>query len=193
MFRIQFRPDAALVLLEERHAAEIYQVVNRDRDYLSEFLPWVDMTHSPADIAQFIRRALEQFARNEGFHAGILLGQRICGFIGLKPIDWLNKKVEIGYWLAEDCQGKGLMTDACRAVIDYAFAQWKLHRVEIRVAVGNRKSSAIPQRLGFALEGVQKHAQRHRNDWFDIEMYGLIADQWPGAPGSGGQRNTTVR
>jgi ribosomal-protein-serine acetyltransferase len=73
MFRIQFRPDAALVLLEERHAGETYEIVDRDREYLTKWLPWVDFTHSAGDIAVFIRRSLEQFARNEGFHAGILL------------------------------------------------------------------------------------------------------------------------
>lgn len=178
MFRVQFRPDAALVLLEETHAAEVYAVVNRERNHLAEWLPWVDMTHSPADIAVFTRRALEQFARNEGFHAGIMIGDRICGFVGLKPIDWTNRKVEIGYWLASDFQGKGVMTDACRVVIQYAFTEWKLHRVEIRVAVGNARSAAIPKRLGFKAEGVLRHAQRLRDRWLDIEVYGLLATEW---------------
>jgi ribosomal-protein-serine acetyltransferase len=79
MFRLDFRPDAALVILEERHAVEIYDVVDRNRDHLTEWLPWVDMTHSPGDVAIFIRRSLEQFARNEGFHAGIIHNGRICG------------------------------------------------------------------------------------------------------------------
>jgi len=178
MFRLQYRPDAALVLLEESYAAEIYELVHHDREYLAEWLPWVDMTHSSADIVVFIRRSLEQFARNDGFHAGILHDGRIRGFIGLKPIDWTNRKVEIGYWLAAGCQGKGLMTDACRAIIDYAFREWRLHRIEIRVAVGNERSAAIPERLGFTLEGTHRQAQRLRERWLDIQIFGLLAEQW---------------
>ena len=178
MFRIPFRPDAALVLLEESHAGEIYTVVNRDREYLARWLPWVDVTHSAADVAVFIRRSLEQFARNEGFHAGIVRNGRICGFVGLKPIDWTNRRVEIGYWLASDCQGNGLVTDACRAVIDHAFQHWRLHRIEIRVAVGNQRSAAIPGRLGFRSEGVLRQAQRHRGRWFDLEVFSLLCEEW---------------
>src|SRR5215831_18864681 len=178
MFRIQFRPDAALVLLEERHAAEIYEIVDRDREYLTEWLPWVDMTHSPGDIAVFIRRSLEQFARNEGFHAGILCNGRICGFVGIKPIDWANRKTEIGYWLASDCQGRGLITDACRALIDFAFGEWNLHKIEIRVAVGNERSAGVPARLGFRLEGTLRHAQKLRERWLDLRIFGLLAEEW---------------
>jgi|SRR5947209_2970236 len=178
MFRLQFRPDAALVLLEERHAAEIYEIVHRDREHLAEWLPWVDMTHSAADIAIFIRRSLEQFARNDGFHAGILRNGRICGFLGLKTVDWTNRKTEIGYWLAADCQGQGLITDACRGLIDLAFGEWNLHRIEIRVAVGNRRSAAVPGRLGFVLEGTHRHAQKLRNKWLDLQVFGLLADEW---------------
>ncbi len=178
MFRLQFRPDSALVLLEERHAAEIYQIVQRDREYLAEWLPWVDMTRSPGDVAVFIHRSLEQFARNEGFHAGIVHSGRICGFVGLKPVDWANRKTEIGYWLASDCQGKGLVTDACRALIDLLFGEWKLHRIEIRVAVGNERSAAIPARLGFTREGTLRHAQKLRDRWLDLRMFGLLAEEW---------------
>jgi ribosomal-protein-serine acetyltransferase len=178
MFRLQFRPDAALVLLEEGHAAEIYEIVDRDRAYLTEWLPWVDMTHSPGDIAIFIRRSLEQFARNEGPHAGILYDGRIRGCVGLKPVDWANRKTEIGYWLSSDCQGRGLITDACRAVIDLAFGEWNLHKIEIRVAVGNERSARVPARLGFTLEGTLRHAQKLRDRWLDLRIFGLLADEW---------------
>ncbi len=178
MFRLQYRPDAALVLLEESYAAEIYAIVNHDREYLAEWLPWVDVTHSPADIVVFIRRSLEQLARNEGFHAGILYDGQVRGTVGLKTIDWSNRKVEIGYWLAAGYQGKGLMTDACRAIVDYAFREWRLHRIEIRVAVGNRRSAAIPERLGFALEGTHRQAQRLRERWLDMQVFGLLAEHW---------------
>jgi ribosomal-protein-serine acetyltransferase len=178
MFRLQFRPDAALVLLEERHAAEIYGIIQRDREYLAEWLPWVDMTRSVGDIAVFIRKSLEQFARNEGFHAGIVQNGHICGFVGLKPVDWMNRKTEIGYWLASECQGKGLMTEACRAVVDLVFGEWNLHRAEIRVAVGNERSAGVPQRLGFTLEGTLRHAQKLGDKWLDLRIFGLLNDEW---------------
>jgi ribosomal-protein-serine acetyltransferase len=99
-------------------------------------------------------------------------------FVGLKPVDWANRNTEIGYWLAADCQGKGLITEACRAVIDYLFTEWNLHRVAIRVAAGNNRSAAIPRRLGFTLEGTHRHAQKLRDTWLDLQVFGLLADEW---------------
>lgn len=56
------------------------------------------------------------------------------------------------YWLAEDFQGRGIMSDTLRVVIEYVFAELELHRIEITCAVGNDKSSALPKKLGFTFE-----------------------------------------
>src|SRR5437764_1399828 len=140
MFRAQLRPDLYLSLLEERHASTVYALVNHDREYLREWLPWVDATHTEDDTGSFIRSSLERFASNNGIAAGIWHRGDFCGVIGTHNIDWLNRRVEIGYWLAGDSQGQGVITDACRAMITYAFGELDLHRVEIRCGAENVRS-----------------------------------------------------
>ena len=66
------------------------------------------------------------------------------------------------------------MTEAVRALIRHAFEVWNLNRVEIRVAAGNHRSAAIPQRLGFVAEGTLREAERHADGYKDIVVYSLL-------------------
>ena len=174
MFRARFHENAELRLMEERHAAEIYRVVDRNREHLARWLPWVDETRGPEDVLAFIRKALEQFARNEGFHAGVWHQERFVGAVGLKPINWIDRKVEIGYWLDAEAQGRGLITGACKLVIEHIFRELDLHRIEIRVADGNTRSMAIAHRLGALPEGVDRHGSILHGQFIDIYRFALI-------------------
>ena len=178
MFQKQIQDGVYLRLLEERHAEEVFAVVDRERGYLREWLPWVDLTTEVDYTASFIRASLEQFAKNEGISAGIWHRREFVGVIGTHKIDWLNRKVEIGYWIASRSQGRGIITAACRAIIDHAFSEWKLNRVDIHCATGNEKSCAIPIRLGFQFEGVLREAQRVNGNHFDIRVYSMLSREW---------------
>lgn len=178
MFRRNLRDGVYLKLLEERHAPAIFAVVDRERAYLREWLPWVDPTTAVEHTLKFIKSTLEQFANNQGLVAGIWCGDEYAGTIGTHQIDWLNRRVEIGYWIASRFQGRRIVTDACRALIDHAFAEWKLNRVEIHCAPGNKKSCGIPRRLGFQLEGVLRQGQLLDGKYVDINVYAMLAREW---------------
>jgi len=179
VFHKNIRDGVTVKLMEERqHAPEVYAVVDRERAYLREWLPWVDMSTGVEHTRNFIKTSLQQFAGNDGFSAGIWLGDELIGGIGTHKIDWLYRRVEIGYWLAPKYQGRGIVTDACRAVIDHAFEEWKLNRVEIHCATGNAKSCAIPKRLGFQFEGMLREAQLLNGEYQDINVYAMLARDW---------------
>lgn len=174
MFAATLRPGVELRLLEERHAPALFAVVNRERAHLRRWMSWVDPTTSEDDILAFIRRSLQQFASNEGFSAGVWVDGAVAGVITLHKIDWLNRTGEIGYWLAREAQGRGIMTDAAKAVTGHALVELDLHRVEIRCAQGNAKSAAIPKRLGFTFEGVLRQASRVNGETKDLEVYSKL-------------------
>ena len=88
MFSHKLTEDAELRLLEERHAQELTDLTDRNREHLRAWLPWVDATRTLEDRKNFIRGALEHFARNQGFVAGIWHEGRLAGVIGYDPIDW---------------------------------------------------------------------------------------------------------
>jgi ribosomal-protein-serine acetyltransferase len=178
MFTCRLRDEIVVKLFEDRHAESLFAAVERNRKHLREWLAWVDPTKSLEDIRNFIGTSLQQFANKEGLAAGIWHDVQCIGSIGSHRIDWTNRKLEFGYWIAEDFQGRGIITDACRAFIDHAFNEWRMNRVEIHCATGNTRSCAIPRRLGFQLEGTLRDGQLLNGKAVDIHLFGLLAREW---------------
>jgi ribosomal-protein-serine acetyltransferase len=176
--RFEIDNETELRLLKEQHTEELFSLMNQNREYLREWLPWLDANKSPEDTKEFIRDSLEQFTNNNGFQSGIWFKGKLAGVIGYHKIDWANRATSIGYWLGASFQGKGLMTKACRILVDYAFNEFGLNRVEIRCAVENKKSRAIPERLGFKEEGIIRQAEWLYDRFVDHVVYGMLASEW---------------
>jgi ribosomal-protein-serine acetyltransferase len=178
MFSRRFRDDAELRLLEERHAEFLFRAVTQNRQHLEPWFPWVagyDRVEAPR---QFIRQNLQQLADNAGFNAGIFVGDDLAGVAGFHRINWLNRDVEMGYWISEKFQGRGLVTDAVRCLITHAFREWRLNRIQIRCATSNTRSAAVARRLGFVQEGIQRQALLLRGVFHDALIFGLLAQDW---------------
>lgn len=82
------------------------------------------------------------------------------GSTGFHAIEWDVPKMEIGYWLDSRETGKGYMAEAVSALVDLAFTTLKCNRLEIQCDAENLKSRAIPEKLGFVLEGTLKNDER---------------------------------
>lgn len=75
----------------------------------------------------------------------------------------------------------GTMTAAVRALVEHALTTWQLNRVEIVVATGNRRSQAIPERLGFREEGTLRQYQLVDGRYLDCISYSMLAEDWRAA------------
>ena len=90
------------------------------------------------------------------------------------PADAARRSVEIGYWLREEQQGKGIMAAAVRTLCDLAFGEMGMRRVEIRCGTGNLPSNRIPQRLGFLRSHVEAQGEQLSDgEWIDLNVYVL--------------------
>jgi ribosomal-protein-serine acetyltransferase len=173
-FHCRVNDDLELKLLEQHHAAALFELVDANRVYLRLWMPWIDGAQSVADVGSFIDASLQQFAENKGYHAGIWFRGTLCGVIGHHSIDWTNRSTSLGYWLDAAHQGKGIMTESCRAVVEYDFTELQLHRIVIRCATENRRSRAIPERLGFSFEGVAREAEWLYDHFVDLAIYSKL-------------------
>ena len=167
--------EAELQLIGPQHADQLFALIDQHRAHLREWLAWVDDIKSIDDERQFVQRSMDRLAFNGAFHCAIMVRGALAGTIGLHDIDHTNRKVEIGYFLAAEHQGKGLMTLACRAVVGHLFSGLRLHRAIIFCATGNRRSRAIPERLGFKLEGIHRDAEWIRDHFVDLACYAKLA------------------
>ena len=167
-----------LTPIELQDADELFGLTNGNRDYLRQWLPWLDSIKRVEDTRAFIRAAQAQSAQNNGTQLAIREGRAILGIVGHHQIDWRNRLTSLGYWVGRDYQGRGVVTTACRAVVTHAFTEARINRVEIRCAVGNHKSRAIPQRLGFRQEGLLRDAEWLYDHFVDHVVYAMLAREW---------------
>jgi ribosomal-protein-serine acetyltransferase len=180
MLRHELPGGYALRLPEEADAQELYDLIDVNRDHLLPYMPWAPWHQSADDVLPFIRLTRKQIADNDGLQTVIVDPEgRIVGMVGFHRVDWRNASASIGYWLARDEQGRGTMTAAVRAYVDHAFGTWKLNRVTIQAAVGNARSRAIPERLGFREEGTLREVERLGDRWLDAVVYAVLAADWP--------------
>lgn len=180
MFSYWLNDRLQLRSLQLTDATELFALTDANRSYLRQWLPWLDKTQTAADTRTFIRNTLEQFNDTGAIVAAICCDNAIVGVIGYNQIDWANAIGHIGYWLAESHQGQGIITLACRYLVDYSFSTLALNRIVIRCATHNHRSRAIPERLGFNHEGTAHEAEWLYDHFVDHEVYAMLNRHWYG-------------
>lgn len=168
--------DLRPVRLED--AEELYAVVERNRERLSRWLPWAYPDYSLDDTRHFLALHVKENTEGAGFTTAIRHRGAICGCIGLHRIDHLHLSTSIGYWIDEAHEGKGIMTAACRAMITTGFHDFGLHRIEIRCATSNHRSSSIPRKLDFLEEGILREAEWLHDHYVDLRVFSMLEQDW---------------
>jgi RimJ/RimL family protein N-acetyltransferase len=100
--------------------------------------------------------------------------RRHLGNVSVWFISRSFKTGEIGYWVRSDATGDGIATEVTRRMLDVAFDELRLHRVILRIAVGNRASERVAEKLGFTREGVLREEIKVRGRWLDHSVWGLL-------------------
>lgn len=157
---------------------DLFRLVEDNRPYLSRWLPWVDKNRTLEDTLAFIMNAQKQHNSGLGYQVGIRWKDELVGVAGFQSWEPRHKCAALGYWLAENAQGRGIMTEVVSKLIDDAFLYLGLHRLEIRVTVDNVRSRAIAKRLGFTQEAILKEAEWLHGQPLDIILFRLLAHEW---------------
>lgn len=175
---LQIDEDLTLQFLNEEDAEAIFRIIDKDREYLKQWLPWVDHVGSLESERASLRELRKLANQNQAYNYGIFYQGEPAGAIGYHDIQLTIRSIEIGYWIASDQQGKGIITRACRALIKQAFMEMQMNKVVIRCATNNTRSCAVPQRLGFQHEGTLRATQLLNNQYEDLHIFGLLANEW---------------
>jgi ribosomal-protein-serine acetyltransferase len=156
----------------------LFEQVDANRVRLRRWLPWPDTNRSPADSRAYILRMRAQERAGFGLTFGLWWQDHLVGVAGFNWIDRANRSAAIGYWLAREAEGHGLMTAAVSALLRHGFRNLALNRIEIRAGLRNYRSRAIPERLGFRREGTLRQAEWVNGRFVDHAVYGLLAAEW---------------
>jgi ribosomal-protein-serine acetyltransferase len=175
MFNYKVDKNVELRLYESHDAEKLNALIEENKSHLKKWSAWLKDDRSIENTYAFIERNLKQFAANEGFALGIWFEGEMAGQIEYNYLDWKNRKTEIGFWLGESFQGNGIVTKSCNVLIDYAFDELKLNRVEMHCGAENVKSRKIAEKLGFREEGIIRQSGWLHDRFVDFVIYGLLA------------------
>ncbi|HLU22841.1 MAG TPA: GNAT family protein [Bacillaceae bacterium] len=178
MFTLKVNDEIYLRQIALQDAEAVFQLTDQSREYLREWLPWLDQTTRLEDTKNYIEFSIEGFDNHKSMNNVIVYKDNIVGIAGFNELDWTNKIAYVGYWMGKGYQGHGIMTKVVEALTDYAFSQLKFNRVEIRAAVENKKSRAIPERLGYKLEGCVRQVEWLYDHYVDHAIYGVLENEW---------------
>lgn len=178
MFVWQIDENIGLALPQYHMAEEITALVRENLDRLHPWMNWAVEDYSIETANGYIERTLRSFADDGRFEACLLWGKTLIGTIGFHGLDNLNKSAYIGYWIAKEYEGKGIITKSCRVLIDHLFNDRELNRVVITCNVENVRSRAVPERLGFKFEGIRRKAEFLHDHFGDWAVYAVLRDEW---------------
>ncbi|MEV0750626.1 GNAT family N-acetyltransferase [Streptomyces sp. NBC_01220] len=178
MFSLQLRDDAHLGPLEVWHAQEFADHLDRAREHIR---PWVGPSFVTDDLAG-ARATLQRYAEFQARDGARLCGVRqdglLVGGVMFTSFDAAVGSCEVGCWLEPSAEGHGLVTQACRALLDWAFTVRGLHRAEWHCRADNDRSSAVAKRLGMTLEGVRREAWPYEGRRYDKQVWAVLAPEW---------------
>ena len=145
MFEHKINNNILLRLIQHNDAEDLFTTVEKNREFLRQWLPWVDETTTVEDINTFIRTSIKQYANNEGPTCVIVQDNEIIGIISFHGINTKNKSGGIGYWLSKDQNGKGIMTKCCK------FIPEKIYESSLITLSKSRKVISMPFCLRYCL------------------------------------------
>lgn len=177
MFTLPLGETAQLRPLEPWHAQEFLTHIDRARPYVDPWIPWATFSTDLASATAVLQRYADKQAVDTARIYGIWLDGTLVGGVMFTRFDSASGVCEVGCWLEAAGEGRGLVTRACRALIDWAFAERGMSRVEWWAAAGNTRSIDVA-RLGMTRDGVLRKHTEYRGVRRDIEVWSVLAEEW---------------
>lgn len=176
---MEMKRNGILVKFPESFEAEsMLRLQVRNRDFFHTFIPLRDDGfYTLEGQSNLIRTNNEKRKLDQQYSFGIYLieNEELIGIVTLSEV--LRGPLQscfIGYYLDQQYNGKGYMTDAVRLAVSYAFNELKLHRIEAGVMPHNIGSMKVLEKAGFHKEGIAKKNVKINGKWEDHQVLAIV-------------------
>ncbi|MFO7181287.1 MAG: GNAT family protein [Pseudomonadota bacterium] len=170
-------PRTLLVPIDTPDGQELWEAVDGSRWHLERWLPWVPYNNTPEASMRYAEACALDWDAGRALRFAIRerTTREFLGVVGLDACVHLHRSCELGYWLRREAVGRGLMTEAARGVVEFAFNRVGLHRVRCAAATDNAPSLRVIQRLGFHFEGIARQAELVGTRWLDHALFARLS------------------
>jgi [ribosomal protein S5]-alanine N-acetyltransferase len=153
-----------------------YQI---DPRYL-RYYAWAGRT--AADVQRFVQMFIDQQHEEPRTRYQLALCRResgdLIGNFGIRrPAAW-SHDAEIGYELSPDHWGHGYATEAVGAILRFGFEDLGLHRIAAWTVADNAASARVLAKVGFTLEGRLRDRESFKGRYWDVLVFGILAEEW---------------
>jgi ribosomal-protein-serine acetyltransferase len=173
MFTMDVAEDLKLALLQPSFAKRYFAILQEEQAYLRRWMGWAHRAEKEEFFTEFIKNNLHEYAEGRAMTCAMLYRGELVGNISFNKIFHDLKKAEIGYWLSERYQKKGIVSRSLLRMIDLAFDELGLEKVQASVGVENLPSRGVCERLGFVQEGMITRAENIGGVIIDHVIYGF--------------------
>jgi len=179
MFKLEVDREIHLELTHYFHAEDAFKLVNTNRELFRTWLIWVDDVQCVEDENAFIKTCLERYANGSLVNCMIFYKKQLVGNIELTfKEDYGVQKGELGYWLASEFHGKGIMHRAAKKMMKIGFEAYEVDKINLRCAIQNERSCNVAEKLGMRHEG-RHHSEIKINDVvMDIDLYSMLKSDY---------------
>ncbi|GAA2495508.1 GNAT family N-acetyltransferase [Winogradskya humida] len=178
MFFVDLGGGGELRPLEPWQGAEFLAHMDRARESVDPWIPWASLSHDLESATARLQRYADLAARDAGRLYGIWLDGVLVGGTMFVSFDVANGVCEVGCWTEPAGSGRGLVTRAVRVLIEWAFVERGMYRVEWHCRPDNTASSAVARRVGMTLDGVIRQNYPYRGVRYDSEVWSVLAPEW---------------
>lgn len=172
--RLELRP------FRRRDLDALLTAVKESNHDLIEWLPWAHENYGRRDALIFLRDSIAAWGEGRAYDFSIRYQDDPRRHLGNVSVWFTSKQSrigEVGYWIHSAETGRGVGTEATARALDVAFGELEMHRVTLRIAVGNRASERIAEKLGFTREGLLRDELQIKGRWVDHTVWGLLDDE----------------
>lgn len=168
------------LILRKITPGDVYDVFEYASDpHVTEYLTW-DTHRSLEDAMEFIQYTLGRYDRDEAGEWGIVLKKtnRLIGSVGFASYDLRNNRAELGYVLSRRYWGQGIMPEAVKKILKFAFVVMGLNRVECCHLLPNEKSGRVMEKVGMRFEGIAREKIYAKGKYWDVKQYAILYSDW---------------
>jgi ribosomal-protein-serine acetyltransferase len=201
MFYLAIDQDIQVRTFHPDDSETLFHLVERNR---SRLRPWIHVSALPETLADARKLTVESFLNshsgpferrqifqsymqeleeyfpplNPPMEMGIWAGESLIGEIMLGRLQDNFTAAEFGYWIDEEREGQGIITRCVSGLMDYAIDNMGMERFIIGCAADNRRSSAIPERLGYRLLARIPDGEVVGDFVYDRLIYEMRSSDW---------------
>ncbi len=164
-----------------KDADAILEAVEASLPELEKWLPWAHPRYGRDEAIAYIRDSAQSWKEGRAYDFAIRSTNdpgRHLGNMSIWHVSRLGKVGEIGYWVRSDATSDGIATESAAAMLDLGFGTLGMHKITLRIAVGNDASDRVAEKLGFTREGVLREELKVNGAWLDHTLYSLLEQEY---------------